>query len=287
MVKAEGITKDAHTIKERLIKTSDGLHTLYVQEWGNPKGIKILYLHGGPGDGCSNKYKAIFDTEKHYVIFLDQRGSGNSKPYGSIKANTTKNLVKDIELVRSKLEIDSWIVYGKSWGSTLALCYTIAYPSSIKSLIIGGVYLGTKDEINWIEEGKLEKFYPDIWEEQKGKELDSFLYAQVVIPALSLDDRHAKIDKAEFDDTPIKIERHFNKNANFLPDNYVLNNSLSIKCPVAIIQGRYDMITPPISAYKLHKALPNSKLYLTIAGHKSSDRGNYDVERVILDNLEQ
>jgi proline iminopeptidase len=292
MAKPEGLSKDGNTIAECRIKTADGHHKLYVQEWGNPGGVPILFLHGGPGGGCDDGHKNYFDPKRHRVIFLDQRGSGNSQPYGSLKNNETKYLVEDIELVRKKLSIPSWHVEGASWGSTLALCYAIKHPDKIKSLVILGVFLGTQAEIDWLEKGLYKNFYPEIYEQTRSKKLrydnksDQLAYLKMFSPLLGIDDRPKNLPpEDELDLESIKIELYYLNNNCFLPDNYILKNAGKITASATIIQGRYDMVCPPVSAYKLSRKLPDCKLHTTITGHLPSDRESSSVLKAILGQL--
>lgn len=274
-----GITADKYTIKEHRLKTEDGEHTLYVQEWGRQKGAPILFLHGGPGSGCSDSNKAYFDPAKHRVIFIDQRGCGKSRPYGSLKANNTQNLVADIELIRSKLGINKWSVMGRSWGSTLALCYAIAHASNLEKVIIGGIFLGTQTEIDWLEKGEFRTFFPEVEEQAK---ITPYSYLKLAIPTLRIDDRYSMPEQKDIDEIPLKIELFYTKNKCFLSENYLLASAGKIKAPIDIVQGRYDMMTPPKSAYALHQKLPDSRLHWTIAGHAGADRANYDVTKALL-----
>jgi proline iminopeptidase len=289
-VKKPGLTKDNYTISEQHIKTADGFHSLYVQQWGNPKGVPILYLHGGPGVGCRDKFKSYFNPKKHLVVFLDQRGAGSSTPYGSLKENTTPKLVEDIETVRKELGIQKWHIHGTSWGSTLALCYAIKHQSNINSMVLGGIWLCSKEEIDWLVKGQYEMFYPDAWERfnklnPKKDEIDFFAYSSAFIQFYRLDDRYYPLDPEKYDDTPLKIEFEYFKNDVYLPEGYILKNASKINVPVNIVQGRYDFVTPPKAAYELDKRLPDSEVFWTIAGHSASDRGNYDTIRALLSQL--
>lgn len=294
MAKPEGLTKDEHTIAEHRIKTADGLHKLYVQEWGNTNGVPILFLHGGPGGGCEDGHKKYFDHKRHRVIFLDQRGSGNSSPRGSLKNNETEYLVEDIELIREKLKISRWHVEGASWGSTLALCYAIKYPDRIKSLIILGVFLATQSEIDWIYKGLYKNFYPEVYEDSRpGSDLhyddksDQIEYLKTSLRLLSIDDRRRSFPAEEdFDLEQTKIELYYLNNNCFLPDSYILDNAHEIKAPVTIIQGRYDMICPPISAYKLSRKLDDCRLHTTLTGHLPSDRESSSILKAVLGQLQ-
>lgn len=286
---SKGLNKDSHTIAEHHIKTRDGLHKLYVQEWGNPKGVPILYLHGGPGAGARDKHKSVFDPNKHRVVLFDQRGSGNSTPYGSIKGNTTPNLVDDIELIREHLKLDKWHLHGLSWGSTLSLCYGIAHPDKVLSMVIGGIWLCSKEEVDWLVKGEWKTFYPDAWERfeklNKGAGIDPFAYSSAFIQFYRLDDRYYPLDPDKYDKTPLDIEFHYIKNDMFLPKGYILDNADKLKMPINIVQGRYDIVTPPKFAYMLHKKLLDSNLHWTVAGHSASDRANHDLAKALLSQL--
>lgn len=285
-----GLTKDAYTISEHIVKTTDGHHKLYVQEWGSKSGVPVLFLHGGPGSGCRDKHKSVFDRKKHRVILVDQRGSGNSEPYGSLKENNTQKLVDDFEQIRALLGIKKWHLLGGSWGSTLSLIYAIKHPEAIETLIIGGIWLCTQEEIDWLVKGGWQMFYPDAWErfnklnKDKSK-MDFFAYSSAFIQYYRLDDRYFSLDREKYDTTPLEIEFDYFKNNMFLPKNYILENAGKIKQSVQIVQGRYDFVTPPKFAYKLHKTLSDSTLHWTTAGHSASDRANFDVTKALLSQL--
>lgn len=284
---ANGLSKDEFTIAEHSIKTGDGLHELYVQEWGNKKGVPVLYLHGGPGAGCRDKHKSVFDPNKHRVILFDQRGAGNSTPYGSLEENTTQKLIEDIELIRQKLDIDNWHIHGRSWGSTLTLLYGIEHSNKVSSMVLGGIWLGSKEENEWLIGGGWQTFYPDAWNRfkrlNKGSEkIDPFAYSSAFIQFYRLDDRYYPLDKEKYDDTPLKIEFHYLENNMFLPKDHILDNTAKLTMPIHIIQGRYDIVTPPKYAYELHGKLKNSTLHWTVAGHSASDRANHDITQALL-----
>lgn len=292
-MKKNYITKDAHTIAEHRFKTADGEHKLYVQEWGAKQGVPILFLHGGPGVGCKDSHKNYFSPKKHRVIFLDQRGSGHSTPYGSLKHNNTQKLIDDIEQVRRQLRIKKWHIEGASWGSTLALTYAIKHPANVKSLVILGVFLGSRAEINWIESGLYKTFYPDVYEQHPvqtfryNRKSDQKAYLKLSFRLLGLDDRPKQLpDDQDLDLQPIKIELYYLNNDCFLSDNYILDNADKLKMPVTIIQGRYDMIAPPLSAYRLSRILPNCSFQTTLTGHLPSDRESYSVLKAVLSTLQ-
>lgn len=155
---------DAHTNKQFMFNVGDG-HSLNVIDWGNPKAkTKAIFLHGGPGSSVKDKYEAAFDPALHHVIFFDQRGSGMSTPSGSLKHNTTQDLIEDISKIAKKVGFTSFYLHGSSWGSTLALAYALANPKKVRGLIIGGVFTGSRAEIEWIDNGLFQSFYPDVWQ---------------------------------------------------------------------------------------------------------------------------
>jgi proline iminopeptidase len=284
------------------IKVSD-IHTIYYEEVGNPKGRPILFVHGGPGAGTSPTSRRFFDPEFYRIILFHQRGCGKSKPLGELKENTTWDLIKDMEKIREVLSIDEWIVFGGSWGSTLSLIYAINYPERVKALILRGIWLSRREEIDWMFEGGVSRFFPEIWDEflkpidedskskvaayykifTKGTEEEilnaavnwSFYESSIVklIPSQEIIEESTKPDKA----LPIaKLECHYFYNNMFgRGDNYILDNIDKIKnIPTFIVNGRYDVICPPYTAKKLHDSLNNSEFVVVgDAGHSTAEEG--------------
>lgn len=302
------MTPDKYTITEKYIDTKDG-HSLYVQLWGSnsPESKTVIYLHGGPGSGCSDSAKDHFDPTLHKVIFFDQRGSGLSKPYGSLENNTTQHLVDDISLIADSFKIDRFSLVGGSWGSTLALAYAIANPERVESMVIRGILTGARDEIEFFEKGNFRSFFPEAWEnyvssvpeEYRSNPADyhqerivgddpeiakqsAYEYSKLEYAVIGLDDRRTPEGYQDFDPTNTIIEVSYMKNLCFMENNYVLNNASKFTMPIWIVQGRYDAICAPSNAYRLHQKLPNSKLIWTIAGHSGSDRANRDVVKSLL-----
>lgn len=278
----QNIAKDKFTIAEHHFQTENGSHKIYVQEWGSPSGVPILYVHGGPGYYCTDRSKAVFDPQKHRVIFVDQRGCGLSEPYGSLQENNTHKLIDDFELIREKFNISQWHLHGTSWGSTLSFVYAIHHPETIKSIITGGIFLGSKDEVDWLNKGYFRRFYPEIDEQFVKEKYNPFELARLHAATIKLDDRYTLPEKEDFDEVPAKIELHYTDNKFFLEKDHILNHAAKLIMPVEIVQGRYDMMTPPQAAWRLHQKLPNSSLHWTIAGHSSSDRANYDLTKALL-----
>jgi proline iminopeptidase len=297
---------DQYTLGEHFLEVGDG-HTLYVQDWGNAKAKPIVFLHGGPGAGVKDKYKTGFDPKKQRVIFFDQRGSGKSLPTGSLKHNTTKDLVADIEKIAVALKLKPFILTGGSWGSCLALAYGLEHPKRVEAMVLRGIYTGSKSETEYLDGGKIWKtYFPDVWdtylartpkahhhnptayhhEQTQGDDPEkakksAYAYGEVESSLLALDDRHTPADYDEYDPNFVKIEMHYLANNCFLPDRYILNNAHKLAMPIYLIQGRYDMVCPPVTAYELSQKLPNAELFWTIAGH-ANDRPNYDLNRSLL-----
>lgn len=301
------MTPDDYTNQELMLNVGNS-HTIYVHDWGNKDARHpVIFLHGGPGTGCNDKYKQRFDPTIQRVIFHDQRGSGKSTPYGSLEHNTTKELVEDIEKICGKLKLQDVIVTGSSWGSTLALAYALKYPDRIHAMIINGIFTASQQEVDYLYEGVHRTHFPDAWQRfldktpanhhdnpaayhverlfgtnEKAALESAVAMTELEGSLLSLDDRFTPIaDTSEFDIAPTKIEVHYMRNLCFIPDRYLLENAYKINVPTWIVQGRYDFICPPATAYELHQEMPNSQLIWTQAGH-GNDRNNYEVMRSLL-----
>lgn len=301
------MNSDKFTIQEIFLDVGDG-HQLYVQDWGNKKAkIPIIFLHGGPGAGIADKHKQRFIPEKQRIVFFDQRGSGKSLPKGSLEKNTTSESVEDIEKIARALKLEKFIITGGSWGSFLALAYALKFPSRVSSMVLSGIFTARKSEIEYLDGGGFKIFYPDLWhkygqtvpenhrhnpsayhyEKIFGKDKEhaknsAYAYSEFLEgPLLSLDDRYAPDKYEEFDPDPMRVELHYLKNNCFVQEGYIFKNALKLNMPIWLVQGRYDMVCPPITAYELNKKLPNSELIWTMAGH-GNDRPNYDVIRTLL-----
>jgi proline iminopeptidase len=301
------MTPDEYTNQELMLEVGGG-HTLYVHDWGNVGAkMPIVHLHGGPGTGNSDRYKLRFDPTVHRVIFHDQRGTGRSLPYGSLQHNTTDELVEDIHKVAKTLKLEKFILTGGSWGSTLALMYALKYPSHVSKLIINGIFTSSKSEIDWVDQGYFRIFYPELWQEfvastpkahQKdpvsyhaknilGKDeakakLSAMQYGKLEGSLMSLDERaQLPSDPATYDIVPMKIETYYLQNKCFLPEErYILSNAHRLTMPTWIVQGRFDMVCPPVTAHELHQRIDDSRLIWTMSGH-GNDRSTYDVMRTL------
>ena len=284
------------------LKVSE-LHTIVYEQVGIPDGRPALFLHGGPGVGISPGYRRFFDPAHFRTVLVDQRGSGRSTPHAEIRENTTWDIVSDLEKLREHLGIDSWVVMGGSWGSLLALCYAIRHPDSVDGLIIRGIFLGRQFEIDWIHgPNGAALIYPDEWERYKAPVADATDNVAAYSELLASDDQEKaaavarawtrwegsmntlfpdaeQLDNMLADATALsiaRIESYYTANKFFLEsENFVLDNASKIAgIPLHIIQGRYDTICPPISAWELHKALPHSRLTIVPDGaHSPVDGG--------------
>lgn len=285
------------------LKVSD-LHTVYVEQCGNPKGRPVLFLHGGPGGGCSPDHRRFFDPNHYRIILFDQRGSGRSTPAAELKDNSTWHLVDDIEKIRKHLDIQDWIVFGGSWGSTLALSYAISHTDKVKGLILRGIFLCRPSEINWFYQEGASHIFPDIWDRYynhiPANERHDFVtayYKRLTDPNPDIRLQAAKIwsqweaatsrlyvspeSIEEFEDPTYalqfaRIECHyFTNNSFFKTDNFLLENVEKIRhIPTCIVQGRYDVVCPARSAWELHKAWPETELFfIADAGHAAAEPG--------------
>ena len=296
-------------------------HTIYFEEYGNAKGIPVVFLHGGPGSGCTEGQKAIFDYKKYRVLFMDQRGSGKSTPRGSLKNNTTLRLIDDIEFVRKYLKIESWIVVGGSWGATLALAYAQTHTFKVEAMLLRALFLGTKKEIDWAFFGAPLKFRPesiyrlnDLLNNKKivnpiftlGKMLESKNKKIRILGAnlwLAYESNLSTIkfnydnfnealsdtskEKKLLPNTPF-VEWHYIKNNFFLKPNQLLKckNKLS-KIPISIIQSDYDLLCPPQTSFNFASGLPKCKVFrIASAGHYISDPGVKEMMKQLLDEYE-
>lgn len=291
-----------------------GEHVLYVEECGNPDGVPVVVLHGGPGGGCSPGMRRFFNSNTYRIILFDQRGCGRSKPHACTENNTTWDLVADIELIRKELAIDRWIVFGGSWGATLSLAYAQTYPERVTNLVLRGIFMMTKRELDWFYGGGAGRFFPRQWAEFTSlvPEAEQDDYIAAYARRLTGNDEALKIQfarawtewesalavlepKSTLGSTPAsyalafaKIENHYFNNGGFLrEDQQLLNDMHKIAhIPGAIVQGRYDMICPPETAFALHAAWPASQLIIVPnAGHALSEPGISSALTTIMDEL--
>lgn len=302
------MTPDDYTLEEKMLDVGDG-HRLYTQLWGSKDAAEtFVFLHGGPGAGCSDKHKLLFNPLKHRVIFFDQRGSGNSLPVGSLEANTTDNLVEDINRVTKYYKVDKFTITGGSWGSCLALVYAIRYPKRVVRMVLRGIFTARQSEIDFLEQGQFRAFFPDVWDafvqsvpkafqdnpskyhRQRllGKDVgaakrSAFAFLQLESSVMGLDDRRGlALDYETFDPAGITIEFYYTANKCFLPEAYIFDNADKLTMPVSLVQGRYDAVCAPVTAWELSRLLPDGQLFWTTAGHSGNDRANWDMMKALL-----
>ena len=285
------------------LKVSD-LHTIHVEESGNINGKPVIFLHGGPGGGIEPVYRQYFDPEKWRIIVFDQRGCGQSTPHAELQENTTWDLIADIEKIREHLEVEKWVVFGGSWGSTLSLSYAITHPDRCKALVLRGIFMIRKKEINWFYQEGTSNIYPDAWEhylrpipEDERHDLVAAYYKR-----LTSNDDSVRIEAAKawsiweastskliqseesihaFEDAKVaeafaRIECHYFTNRGFFDtDEWLLENVDKIRhIPTVIVQGRYDVVCPMISAWELHRAFPEADFEIVQdAGHSMTEKG--------------
>ena len=278
-------------------------HEIYFEQCGNPEGKPAVFLHGGPGGGGSTSVRRFFDPDIYRIIVFDQRGCGRSKPHACLEKNTTWDLVSDIELIRERLQIKQWLVFGGSWGSTLALAYAQSHPDAVSEMILRGIFMLRKKELDWFYQDGASNIFPDAWEKfiepiEKSKR-DDLISAYYEI--FNGKDEEKKIEAAiawsrwegstvnlsynpdmvdsfsepEFALAFALIENHYFINKGFLSHEQQLIDNINIirNIPATIIQGRYDVCTPISTAWELHKNWPEAELIITpFSGHSAFEK---------------
>ena len=280
------------------------IHEIYVEEVGNPKGQPILFLHGGPGAGFNPKHRRIFDPKHFRIILFDQRGAGRSRPHADLRENTTWDLVADIEKLRKHFDIEKWMVFGGSWGSTLALAYSQAHPASVSHLVLRGIFLCRKEEIDWFYQHGAHCIFPDVWEkylepiplEERGDLVKAFY------KRLTSADEETRLDAAKAwsgwegstihlipdegsylkftsDSMAVSLARiechYFMHGCWFRNENQLLEDVGKIrKIPSIIVHGRYDVVCPVKNAFDLHAVWPEAEFKVVPdAGHAFDEPG--------------
>jgi proline iminopeptidase len=280
------------------------LHTLYYEECGNPRGKPAVFLHGGPGAGCNAKSRRFFDPVRYRIVLFDQRGCGRSTPNAELRENSTWDLVADIERLREYLDIERWLVFGGSWGSTLALAYAETHPERVTALVLRGIFLLRRAEIDWFYQRGCDAIFPDAWEEYLAPippaehgDLVAAYYRRLTSadPATRLAaakawstwegrtsyllpnaDYIAATGADEFALSFARIECHyFYHRGFFAKDGQLLHDARKLKkIPGVIVQGRYDVVCPMRSAWDLHRAWPEAELRIVAdAGHSAFEPG--------------
>ena len=288
---------------EAWLKVGD-VHTVHYEQVGNPRGKKVLFLHGGPGGGLDPVYRRYFDPKKWHVILIDQRGSGKSTPTAELRENTTWDLVADAERIREQLGIDQWVLFGGSWGSTLALAYAQKHPERVKGLILRGIFLLRRKELLWFYQEGASWLFPDAWDEylKPIPEVERFDLMSAYYRRLTSEDPEVRRAAAKawaiwegttsrlqvdpeyltrfgadaFADAFARIEAHYFVHGAWLrTDTQLLDDVPKIAhLPGVIVQGRYDVVCPAASAWALHKRWPRSRLTIVPdAGHSIKEPG--------------
>ncbi len=284
------------------LKAGD-IHEVYYETCGNPRGKPVVFLHGGPGSGCNPTQRRFFDPNYYRIILIDQRGCGRSKPQGEIRQNTTNDLISDIEAIRQALGIDTWLVFGGSWGSTLALTYAIQYPEHVTGLILRGIFLSRTRELNWFL-GQVQMFFPEPWQtlceylpaHTRQHPLAAFktlIFSddpKVSIPAAIHWNKFESsmmslLPKAPISDNEVnkevelaraRVQIHYIEHDCFVGQRDLLAEA-RVKLtdiPTHIIQGRYDMVCPPITAWELSRAMVHARFtMIEDAGHSAMEKG--------------
>jgi proline iminopeptidase len=280
------------------------LHQIYFEVSGNPVGRPVVVLHGGPGGGSPPFYRQYFDPARWRIVLFDQRGCGKSKPYAELRENTTWDLVADIERLRSHLGIDQWVVFGGSWGSTLSLAYSQTHPDRCLGLILRGIFMLRRKELRWFYQEGASYIFPDAWEEylkpippEERHDLLTAYYKRLTSPdqptrleaarawsvwegstsrLLQDPDLIARFGTDQFADAFARIECHYFVNGGFLQsEDQLLKQVDRIRhLPAVIVQGRYDVVCPMITAWELHQAWPEAEwIVVPDAGHSMSEPG--------------
>lgn len=296
---------DIRTYVEHYLKV-DELHTVYIEESGNPEGLPVLFVHGGPGAGCSKYDRRFFDPDKYRIILFDQRGAGRSTPHAELEGNTTENLVNDMEAIRNHLQVDKWVLFGGSWGSTLALLYAEAHPEKLLGMILRGIFLCREKDLQWFYQSGADRIFPDYWKdycaaipaEEHGDFIQAYykrltganeLAMMAAAKAWSIwEGRCATMRPSPeivqiFSDPHMalslaRIETHYFVNNAFIEPEQIIKNAARLAgIPGFIIHGRYDMVCPLDNAMDLHEAWPDSELHIIRdAGHSSHEPGIVD-----------
>jgi proline iminopeptidase len=285
-----------------MLDVGDG-HRIYWELCGNPQGKPVVFLHGGPGGGCTPTQRRLFDPEKYRILLFDQRGCGRSTPYASLEANTTWHLVADIERLRTMIGVDKWMVFGGSWGSTLALAYAETHPERVTELVLRGIFTLRRAELLWYYQEGASWIFPDKWEgflapipeEERGDMMAAYrkrlidpdpavrakaarawsLWEGETITLLHNQEYSDQFGDEHYAIAFARIENHYFVNEGWFEEGQLIRNAPLLKAiPGVIIQGRYDIATPPKTAWELHKAWPEAQFIMVPdAGHAVSEPG--------------
>jgi proline iminopeptidase len=286
----------------------DDIHELYVEECGNPNGLPVVFLHGGPGAGISSYHRRFFDPTRYRIVLFDQRGAGQSTPHAELRNNTTWHLVDDIEAIREHLGIEQWVVFGGSWGSTLSMAYAQKHPERVLGLVLRGIFLGRPGELRWFNEldGGASWIFPERWaqyvahipEDERDNMVEAYWRrldsddAAVRLAAAQAwghweggsttlvhnPDEPGQFEKPQAAISVARTEAHYFRNAIFLEPNQLLRDIDRIRhIPTTIVHGRYDIICPVKNAFDLATTWPEANFQIVLAGHSAADPAIVDV----------
>jgi len=274
---------------------TESCHRVYVEQSGNPAGIPVIFLHGGPCSGTKPDHRRFFDPERYHIILMDQRGCGQSLPFGELDGNTTQDLLADMEAIRERLRIDSWLLFGGSWGGTLALLYAQRYPQRVAAMILRGVFLARQTDMDWFLRDGVNRIYPQAWQallQAAAAEAGEDVLQKLCLAVFGNEEAVAKRGARQWlawggqvalgneyrdDDQPlpetavkqVQMELHYARNAYFVAENQILRNCAVLQdIPAIIIHGQNDLTCPLEAGWRLHQALPRAKfVVLPNAGH--------------------
>lgn len=294
------------TLKQFSLKVDD-THEIYYEMCGNPQGYPVVFLHGGPGSGCNPTQRRFFDPTHYCIILIDQRGCGRSKPQGETSKNTTADLVSDIDAIRTALGFEKWLVFGGSWGSTLALSYALAHTEHVTGLILRGIFLSRANELNWFL-GDVAHFYPEVWSNlvnylPKNEQHDVLAayskrifnndinigtaaalqwnaFENAIMRLVPSEPKATEAEKPTVEQSLIEVARarvqiHYIAHECFVDGESILKECVKLAhIPTIIVQGRYDMVCPPKSAWELSRAMPHAEFNIVQdAGHSALETG--------------
>ena len=290
---------------------SDSGHSIYFEQAGNELGIPVIFLHGGPGSGCSENHRRYFNPKKYHIILFDQRACNRSTPNGVVENNTTQDLLSDIETIRQQLKIEKWLLFGGSWGATLALLYAEQFPQCVSAIILRGTFLARQCDFDWFAKSGVNMILPDYWQEfisffndDEKNNLVSTIHKQIFSDDKNIQFEAAKVWSLwagrvvthslsveyilEIEDedkliNEVKVEMHYAKNKYFIEENQILNEISKIpNIPITIVHGRKDLTCLPDSSWSVNKSLkelnlPHLKLVMVSeAGHLASEPAMVD-----------
>lgn len=291
---------EINAFSENILESDSG-HSIYYEQAGNESGIPVIFLHGGPGSGCSENHRRYFNPEKYRIILFDQRGCNRSTPNGFVENNTTEDILNDIESIRKELNVDKFLLFGGSWGATLALLYAEQYPQYVSGIILRGTFLARQYDFDWFAKSGVNKIFPDYWEEfiscfnqeEKNRPITTLhekifsdnkqfqieaaktwaLWAGRIVTHSLINEYILEVEDEDKLINEVKIEMHYAKNKYFIKENQILDDIFKTpNVPVTIIHGRKDLTCLPESSWSIHKNLPQSKLVIVSeAGHLASE----------------